>query len=84
MEKELKAAETINKTKSDELTQLKGKLMSSEDIQERIHGQIVRDANQISNLGSQISLLSKEPLDVKPKSQEVVSSYCEFVTAFSG
>lgn len=38
--KELKASECIIKTKSDELDGVKGKLTSSEDVQERLRGQI--------------------------------------------
>lgn len=81
---ELKASESILKLKSEELVGVKGKLASAEDLQERLLGQIVKDANQISDLSSQVSILSKELIDVKDTSQSLISLYCELVTSFGG
>lgn len=45
LEKEFRASEAINQSKSDELVSLRSKLTNSEDVQERLRGQIVKDAN---------------------------------------
>lgn len=44
----------------------------------------MKDANQISDLSSQVTIFSKELTDVKDSSQSLISSYCEFVTSFGG
>lgn len=52
LEKELKASEAVIQSKFDELVGMKRKLASFEDVQERLRGEIVKDANQISDLSS--------------------------------
>lgn len=82
LSKQVDSTQVLLEAKSEEVNRLTEKARSSEDVQERHREQIVKDANQISDLGSQVSLLNTELMDVKGKSQEIIVSYCEFVNSF--
>lgn len=67
LDEEVRSVRGLLKTKSEELENLAKKVALSEEVQEKLREQIVKDANSISDLGSQVALFNKELQEAKGK-----------------
>lgn len=73
-----------SKGKTNNYEKLEQRLSKSEETNENLQGQIVKDTNTITELYSQHAIFNNELCDVKSCEEEAIDLYYQIITNFGG